>query len=56
MLVDMRVIRKTRNLGLTELRATRALDELLVLKKGNRLSITPVEAQHWRVISKLLAA
>ena len=55
-LVDVRVIRKTRNLGLTELRETPALADLLVLKKGNRLSITPVTPQHWRVISKLLAA
>ena len=56
MLVDVRVIRKTRNLGLTELRATLALADLLVLKKGNRLSITPVTPQHWQVIFKLLAA
>jgi predicted RNA-binding protein with PUA-like domain len=26
----------------------------VVLRKGNRLSITPVEPQHWRVICKLL--
>ena len=55
-LVDVRVIRKTRNLGLTKLRETPALADLLVLKKGNRLSITPVTAQHWRIIFKLLAA
>ena len=55
MLVDVRVIRKTRNLGLTELRATPALADLLVLKKGNRLSITPITPQHWQVIFKLLA-
>lgn len=55
-LVDVRVIRKTRNLGLTELRETPALADLLVLKKGNRLSITPVTPQHWRIIFKLLAA
>ncbi len=54
-LVDVRVICKTRNLGLTELRETPTLADLLVLKKGNRLSITPVTPQHWRVISKLLA-
>ena len=54
MLVDVQVIKKTRNLTLPELRATPELAELLVLKKGNRLSITPVDAQHWQVIVKLL--
>ena len=53
-LVDVQVIKKTRNLTLPELRATPELAELLVLKKGNRLSITPVDAQHWQVIVKLL--
>ena len=54
MLVDVQVIKKTRNLTLPELRATPELAELLVLKKGNRLSITPVDAQNWQVIVKLL--
>jgi predicted RNA-binding protein with PUA-like domain len=53
-LVDVRVVRKTRNLTLPELRAKSDLADLLILKKGNRLSITPVTAAHWRVISKLL--
>jgi len=54
LLVDVQVLRKTRNLALPELRAHEALEDLVVLRKGNRLSITPVEPQHWRVISKLL--
>ena len=53
-LVDVQVLRKTRNLTLPELRANPALEDLTILKKGNRLSITPVEPQHWRVIAKLL--
>ena len=53
-LVDVQAIKKTRNLTLLELRATQALSELLVLKKGNRLSITPVTKEHWQVISQLL--
>ena len=55
MLVDVQVVKKTRNLALPELRNTPALADLLVLKKGNRLSITPVDAQHWRVILQLLS-
>ena len=54
LLVDVQVLRKTRNLTLPELRADSALEELVVLRKGNRLSITPVEPQHWRRILKLL--
>lgn len=54
MLVDVQVLRKTRNLTLPELRADPQLEDLLVLKKGNRLSITPVEPRHWRRILKLL--
>jgi predicted RNA-binding protein with PUA-like domain len=54
LLVDVQVLHKTRNLTLPELRANDALEDLVVLRKGNRLSITPVEPQHWRVISELL--
>lgn len=54
LLVDVQVLHKTRNLTLPELRADPALAELRVLKKGNRLSITPVEPQHWRHILRCL--
>ena len=39
---------------LPELRANGELEDLVLLRKGNRLSIMPVEPQHWRVICKLL--
>ena len=54
LLVDVQVERKTRNLALPELRANKDLEDLVILRKGNRLSITPVEPQHWQVIAKLL--
>jgi predicted RNA-binding protein with PUA-like domain len=54
LLVDVQVVRKTRNLALPELRADAALEDLVVLRKGNRLSITPVEPHQWRRILKLL--
>jgi predicted RNA-binding protein with PUA-like domain len=54
MLVDVQVLKKTRNLTLPELRANPALEDLVILRKGNRLSITPVEPKHWREISRLL--
>ena len=57
LLVDVQVLRKTRNLTLPELRADAKLEDLVVLKKGNRLSITPVEPKHWRhILEKLDAA
>ncbi len=56
LMVDVQVLRKTRNLTLPALRADAELQELLVLKKGSRLSITPVEPAHWDVILKRLAS
>ena len=54
LLVDVQVLEKTRNLALPELRDHDALQQLVVLRKGNRLSITPVESPHWRIILGLL--
>ena len=53
-LVDVQVLHKTRNLTLPLLRADADLQGLLVLKKGNRLSITPVDARHWHTILQRL--
>ena len=50
LLVDVQALHKTRNLTLPELRADPALQDLLVLKKGNRLSITPVSPAHWNAV------
>jgi predicted RNA-binding protein with PUA-like domain len=38
---------------LPELRADPALAEMLILRRGNRLSITPVEAAHFRRVCQL---
>ena len=53
-LVDVRALRKTRLLTLAELRADAALGDLMILRRGNRLSITPVAAADWRHIISLL--
>ena len=55
LLVDVQAVRKTRLLALPELRASPELADLVVLRKGNRLSITPVEPAHWKIIEKMLA-
>ena len=54
LLVDVQALRKTRHLSLAELRATPALADLGVLQKGSRLSITPVDAAHWKTVLTLL--
>jgi predicted RNA-binding protein with PUA-like domain len=51
-LVDVRALRKTRLVSITELRAEEKLADLLILRRGNRLSITPVSAEHWRLITR----
>jgi predicted RNA-binding protein with PUA-like domain len=53
LLVDVQVLRKTPTLGLPLLRANPALAQLQVLRKGNRLSITPVTAREWAAILKM---
>lgn len=53
-LVDVQVLRKIDNITLPALRARPELADMLVLKKGNRLSITPVEPKHWNAILQLL--
>jgi predicted RNA-binding protein with PUA-like domain len=53
-LVDVRLQRKTRLLGLAEMRGHADLGTMQLLKKGNRLSITKVSTQERAVILKLL--
>ncbi|RYY86768.1 MAG: EVE domain-containing protein [Comamonadaceae bacterium] len=55
MLVDVQVLRKTRNLTLAEMRGDPLLQDLVLLRKGSRLSITPVEERHWRIVMERLA-
>ena len=52
--VDVKLARKTRLLSLAEMREAPTLATMLVLKRGNRLSITPVTADEWRAALKLL--
>ncbi len=40
-------------LSLAELRAEPSLETLVILRKGNRLSITPLSKAEWQVILKL---
>ena len=53
-LVDVRALRKTEPLTLPQLRAQRALAQMRLLQRGNRLSITPVTAAEWQAVMRLL--
>ena len=54
MLVDVKLVRKTRPMPLEELRTYPQLADMVVLKRGNRLSITPVTQAEWDFIVKRL--
>jgi predicted RNA-binding protein with PUA-like domain len=46
-LVDVEFIRKLdRNITLSEIKATKGLDGLILTRKGNRLSVMPIEKKH----------
>jgi len=51
--VDVRLVAKTRLVPLAELRAHPALADMVILRRGNRLSITPVTASEWKVVERL---
>ncbi|MCG6887217.1 MAG: EVE domain-containing protein [Proteobacteria bacterium] len=53
-MVDIRYKRKLkRNITLQELKNHPQLEEMLLLRKGNRLSVLPVSKKHWDFILKL---
>ena len=54
MLVDVRLDRKTRLMPLSEMREYRELADMITLRRGNRLSITPVTPAEWKFILKRL--
>ena len=54
LLVDVQALRKTRCIGLAELREHPELAGMRVLQRGNRLSITPVEEPEWQLIAELV--
>ena len=51
LLLDVQALRKTRLISLAELREHPDLAPMRVLQRGNRLSITPVEAAEWEAIT-----
>ncbi len=54
LLVDVKATKKTRLIGLPELREHPELEDMIILRRGNRLSITPVTPAEWHFIVKTL--
>lgn len=52
--VDVRLIRKTRLIPISELRHHAGLSSMRILQKGNRLSVTPVDPAEWEFIMGIL--
>ena len=52
--VEVKFVKKTRLLGLTELREHKDLAGMRLLARGNRLSITPVDPDEWKFITTKL--
>jgi predicted RNA-binding protein with PUA-like domain len=51
--VDVKLVRKTPLVSVQALRETKGLQDMVTLRRGNRLSITPVTAAEWKIIEKL---
>jgi predicted RNA-binding protein with PUA-like domain len=52
--VEVKLVKKTPLLSLREMRARPELASMVVLRAGNRLSITPVQPAEWRAVMALL--
>ena len=52
--VDVKLVKKTKLLSLAEMRTLPDLASMRVLRRGNRLSITPVSEDEWRAVCRLL--
>jgi predicted RNA-binding protein with PUA-like domain len=51
--VDVKLVRKTPLVSVQALRETKGLQDMVTLRRGNRLSITPVTAAEWKIVEKL---
>ena len=50
-LVDVQFVKKLKRLiSLTEIKANSDLDDMILVRRGNRLSIMPISEEHWNKI------
>jgi len=50
--VDVKLVEKTRLVPLAQMREDPALATMITLRRGNRLSITPVTPEEWKAVAK----
>ena len=53
--VEVALVEKTRLVAIAELREEARLADMVTLRRGNRLSITPVTPDEWKAVVKLAA-
>lgn len=54
MMVDIKFVRKLKKpIAISQLRATKGLEKMVLLQRGSRLSVQPVTDQEWKIVSKL---
>lgn len=53
--VDVRAVAQGRYLPLSEMRSMAALEDMVLLKKGSRLSVSPVTQAEWDAVVALVA-
>ena len=52
--IDVEFVKRfSRIISLSEIKAERSLEGMILTRKGNRLSITPVKESHWHKILSL---
>ncbi len=56
LMLDVQALRKIKPISVAALRQYPELEDMRVLQKGNRLSITPVDEAHWDFIMGLVKA
>ena len=50
--VDVKLVQKTRLVSVPVLRETPGLEDMVTLRRGTRLSITPVMPAEWRIVER----
>lgn len=54
--IDVKAVEQGRYLPLTDMRDVPALEDMVLLRKGSRLSVSPVTADEWKAVLKLVRA
>jgi predicted RNA-binding protein with PUA-like domain len=54
--IDVRAVEQGRYLTLTEMRTVPELEDMVLLRKGSRLSVSPVTPAEWKAALRLVRA